>query len=467
MNNELLIKALDNIKLKNYKKAIKYLKEILRDDKENSCVWVLSGYCLAKLKDFEKAYYSFNRALKYDNSNSLAWSGKAHLLYLAKNYKKSLLYCDIALKNDSKNPEALMIKRKIKKIYSAKDKVIENVEDVKDKKIKIDDLLNSFNEENTIKKSGDNLIIEEDDTIKLNMKSLSEDDFKTVTDLNKFENIFNPERIKSIENHQLTVSEYEKILYNIKEEGKKNFRQIVKENNINLDELSVFKKILILGLSYASIEYKSKGAELGYYKFNIIHVDDRLDKSGQISTIIHELSHHILSKIFTQSLMYILNSDKTDAIEAISFYSILNTRYYRIMNEYCAHSVEGRYVPFGYQNYGSFNMLLKDVDMKKNKEKIDYYVILGNSFAEDITLIFEEFIPKQWRYEIKEEFKKDFNNKPDYKGILLETKKIFKPEEIVLNINKILIKGLFNIMINDDIELVRKFKKEYEKLESH
>ena len=88
---------------------------------------------------------------------------------------------------------------------------------------------------------------------------------------------------------------------------------------------------------------------------------------------------------------------------------------------------------------------------------------LGNSFAEDIISIMEEFITKTWRDEIKEQFKKDFTQPPKYDGILLETKKTMPDKKIVKNINKILTKGVFSIAINDDIEVVRKFKKEYEK----
>lgn len=63
--------------------------------------------------------------------------------------------------------------------------------------------------------------------------------------------------------------------------------------------------------------------------------------------------------------MYIWNSDKTSAIEAISDYCLLNNK---LINEYCAHTVQGRFLPFGYQNYGSFNRLLRKLDNKKDKK---------------------------------------------------------------------------------------------------
>lgn len=109
-------------------------------------------------------------------------------------------------------------------------------------------------------------------------------------------------------------------------------------------------------------------------------------------------------------------------------------------------------------------MLLKGFDSKKDKKRVKTYLKLGNSFAEDIILILEKFISKNWRSEIKEQFKKDFTNPPNYDGILLETKKTVPAEDIVKTINKILTKGLVNIIENDDVEIIQKYKKEYEKL---
>lgn len=468
--DELLIKAVKDLGLGNYKQARDNFKVVLSKNNKSADIWVLLGFSQMKLKEFENAYVSFDKALKIDDKHSFAWSGKAYLLCLAKNYEKALLYCDIALKFYPENIEAIEIKKNIEKtlsnekINSLKSDIHSkniNEIDYKINKIKIEDILNSFNEMADF----DDYYIENEehstfksDRADLNMK----EGLSTITDLNKFENIFAERRIKLLFENHLTVDEYKKILLKIKDVGRNNFKQIIKENNIDLNEITVFKRITLLTLAYTDIEYKTKGMELGTYAYNIIKIDDRLTEAEQISTIIHELTHHILSEIFTQSLMYIWNSDKTDAIEAVSYYCLLNNKLYQLMNEYCAHTVQGRFLPFGYQSYGSFNILLNKFD-KKEKKRIKYYVKLGNSYAEDITLILEEFIPKKWRDEIKQQFKKDFNSKPNYDGILLETKKVLSVEDRVININKILSKGIFAIIRNDDINLVRKLKKEYEK----
>lgn len=448
MNNESLFKrAIQHMESENYTRAIDYFKTILSEDKNNDDVWVLMGLCQIKTGEFDKAYISYSNALKINSKHSFAWSGKAYLLFIAGNYKKASLYCDFALNCWRENKMALMIKKNIDDAQNNDDK-----KDSLHDKFDIDNILNSFK---TQKHASDDF-----DFVDLNKK----DGFTTVSDLNEFENMFTKKRIKLLKDNPLTVEEYKNILNRIKQAGLSNFNGMIEEHDIDLSQISIFKKISLMVLSYTDIEYKTKGAEHGSFAFNVIRVDDRLDESAQISTLIHELAHYIFNEIFTQSLMYIWNSDKTDAIEAISTYSISRTKSYKLMNEYCAHTVQGRFLPFGYQNYGSFNMLLKGFDSKNDKKKVKSYLRLGNSFAGDITLILEEFISKNWRNEIKKQFKKDFTNPPKYDGILLETKKTVPAEDIVKTVNRILTKGVVNIIENDDIEVIQKYKKEYEKL---
>lgn len=448
MDKESLFKrAMQHMDSKNYSRAIDYFKVILSHDKNNDEVWVLLGLCQTKAEEFNNAYISFNNALKINSKHSFAWSGKAYLLFLAGKYEKALLYCDFALNFYSENTLALMIKKDIINVQNDND-----TEDSAHNKFDIENILNSFNNHK--------IDFDEFNSVDLNKK----DGITTVSDLNEFENIFTKKRIKLLKDNPLTVDEYSNILNRIKQAGLTKFNEIINEHDINLSEISIFKKISLLALSYTDIEYKTKGAEHGSFAFNVIRVDDRLDESNQISTLIHELAHYIFNEIFTQSLMYIWSTDKTNAIEAISSYSISRSKSYKLMNEYCAHTVQGRFLPFGYQNYGSFNMLLSGFDSKKDKKRVNYYLRLGNTFAEDIILILEEFISKEWREEIKGQFKKDFTNPPKYDGILLETKKTFSVEYEVKTINKILSNGVFNIIENDDMEIIERYKKEYEKL---
>ena len=88
------------------------------------------------------------------------------------------------------------------------------------------------------------------------------------------------------------------------------------------------------------------------------------------------------------------------------------------MNEYCAHTVEGRFIPYGYQNYGSFNMLVEHMEIEK--EALDSMVTFGNTFANEIIVYLEKYIDADLRQEIKVQYHKD-SNEPTYKSILTET----------------------------------------------
>ena len=213
------------------------------------------------------------------------------------------------------------------------------------------------------------------------------------------------------------------------------------ENN-NPRNLTILDKIKALTLAYCEINYKSSGAELGSYSFNSIDVDDRLDKSNQISTLIHELSHHLFSEIFEQILMYLWKCEKSDAIESFAWFTIIGSPLVQLTNEYCAHTCEGRFVPHGYQNYGSFNnILMNEFDPKKDQDSIGLGLIFGNTIAHDILMILEDFIDYNLREDIKQQFKNDFTYPPGYDQILLETKDYLPDEAKIENIMFILKSG--------------------------
>ena len=56
--------------------------------------------------------------------------------------------------------------------------------------------------------------------------------------------------------------------------------------------------------------------------------------------------------------MYVWSCSKTDAIEALAWFTLIGNPLTKLTDEYCAHTCEGRFIPHGYQNYGSFNNIL-------------------------------------------------------------------------------------------------------------
>ncbi len=236
---------------------------------------------------------------------------------------------------------------------------------------------------------------------------------------NNFRNIITEENIRKFSESSLNRKGYESIIERLTGIG-------LLATLAELDRvkgryaIDILDVITIIATRYAKVIPKSSGAALGTYSFNVIQVDDRLDKSEQIATIIHELSHHLFAEIFEQTMMIMLECDKTDAIESFVGFA-LNQREMRLINEYCASTVEGRFIPFGYQDYGSFNnLLMTQFDPITDRELVLFCLTMGNTIAQDIIKILEILIPPVFREEIKIQYKRDFR-RPQSDGILLET----------------------------------------------
>ena len=63
-----------------------------------------------------------------------------------------------------------------------------------------------------------------------------------------------------------------------------------------------------------------------------------------------------------------------------------------LLNEYCAHTVQGRFTPHGYQNYGSFENILQRFDVQRDYKIISMCMTVGNTFCQDLLSIIEPFI---------------------------------------------------------------------------
>lgn len=268
---------------------------------------------------------------------------------------------------------------------------------------------------------------------------LFKNDYINIKKYENFEDIFTNENLKSLDN--LTLDGYNTIIKNISDMGHYHLEKYYE--TIDRKNLTILDKIKAITLAYSEINYKSRGAELGSYSFNSINVDDRLDEANQISTLIHELSHHLFSEIFEQILMYLWECEKSDAIEALAWFTLIGSPLMKLTNEYCAHTCQGRFIPHGYQNYGSFNaILMEEFDPEKDQDAVGFSLIFGNSIAHDVLNILEDFIDYRLRDEIKEQFKRDFRYPPRYDQILLETNERL-PDEIKIENMQSVLKGGF------------------------
>lgn len=234
-----------------------------------------------------------------------------------------------------------------------------------------------------------------------------------------FQNIINERNIKKFSENILNRNGYENILKKLAGIGLA--ATLSELERIDIRYIDILDILTIIATRYAKVIPKSRGAESGLYGFNVIQVDDRLDKSEQIATIIHELSHHLFAEIFEQTMMVMLECDKTDAIESFVGYTLKQDRIMVLINEYCASTVEGRFIPFDYQNYGSFNnLLMTQFNPQRDMDLVHSALAIGNTFAQDIIKILEIMIPPEFREEIKMQYKRDFR-RPESNGILLET----------------------------------------------
>lgn len=283
-------------------------------------------------------------------------------------------------------------------------------------------------------------------------------EYLTVKQYENFEDIFNSENLDALDD--LTINGYDIVVKNIANMGHSHLRKYYENNT--LKNITTLDKIKALTQAYCEINYKSSGAELGSYSFNNINIDDRLDSARQISTLIHELSHHLFSEIFEQILMYLWGCEKSDAIEALAWFTLIGNPLIQLVNEYCAHTCEGRFIPHGYQNYGSFNnILMNEFDPEKDRDAIGLSLIFGNTMAQDIISILEEFIDYNLREEIKQQFKQDFKYPPQYDQILLESKDYLSDEAKIENITLIL-KSSYEIAKDKKIkEILDEFKEKF------
>lgn len=70
--------------------------------------------------------------------------------------------------------------------------------------------------------------------------------------------------------------------------------------------MDILSKIALKTLVFTKINYKSRGAELGSYSFNLINIGNRLNKANQISELIHEITTTSLLKYTSRYLCIFL-----------------------------------------------------------------------------------------------------------------------------------------------------------------
>ena len=252
-----------------------------------------------------------------------------------------------------------------------------------------------------------------------------------------------------------TIDDFKDVLHSIRAQAFANLDGLIRDNGLDLDEMDVLDKIILFAKSFVNVEYKSYGEELGYFEFDKIYVDDRQRTSLQITTFIHELAHFLIKEILTRTVCEILDCTKNRHVESVVTYILTYSVFNNLIDEYAAHSVEGRFTIFGYQDYSSFIALQSDLD----EEHIDMAKTIGNTLSIYIKDMLEGFIDWDLREEIKDQFLADTIEKPNYAQLSFESCSRLNDEGLMKAIWLILSEGFRNA----DAEVIESYEQQFAK----
>ena len=238
--------------------------------------------------------------------------------------------------------------------------------------------------------------------------TLKTDKIITKKHINSLEELVTEENLEILKNTQFTPEAYKSILEEIIRKGYDNF--------IYDNSTSVLDNVYKLAEQYTHIYAKHKGNHtLGLYSTNEIYLDERLPEAKKISTIIHELTHHLYAEIFEQWLMYVFNVEKSIYLESFVLFTLgfpMNS----IFNEYIAHTTQARFEEPECQSYSSFISLRNKYGIDLNKNVI--YFEYGRAVSDDIKMIIEYFINEETKQKIIQQF--DIDNIPKINEIQFE-----------------------------------------------
>lgn len=280
--------------------------------------------------------------------------------------------------------------------------------------------------------------------------------FKSYT---TFEEIFTPENMEKIQNFKFTHQKYNNIIKNIKIAALSEFDNLVRSNEMVLDYLSILDKVLLFTKSFVEVDYKSYGQELGVFTFNKIDIDDRQVDGLQITTLTHELSHFLIKEILSQIICSILDCNKNSLIDAISTFILTYSPLNRLIDEYSAHTVEGRFTAYGYQDYSSFIQIQESLKGEMPEEEIEIAKSIGNTFSITIKDILESYLDDDLRREIKDQFLNDTRDSPKYEMLAYENCKQLTKKGFMQAIWLILSEG-FEVA-NRHIEKLESYEKAF------
>ena len=267
--------------------------------------------------------------------------------------------------------------------------------------------------------------------------TLKTDLVETGKKINSFEELVTEENLEILKKTKFTSQAYKAILEEIIRMGYDNFQYD--------ENASVLDNVYQLAEQYTHVYSKHKGGELGVYSSNEIYYDERMPEAHKISTLIHELTHHLYSEIYEQWLMYTFKVEKSIYLEAFALFTLQHP-IFKTFNEYIAHTTQARFEEPGCQGYGSFIKLreMYDLDLNRVKEQFAF----GRSVSDDITKIIEYNINDDVRKKIIEQF--DMDNIPKINEIHFEDLPRMSEKDKLMNMQGILINAMESALKNEE-----------------
>lgn len=283
-------------------------------------------------------------------------------------------------------------------------------------------------------------------------------------EINSLDKLLSSENINKLSSFTIKQEDYDMLLKNIINTHELILNKVVEDYEIDLNSLSPLDKILLYAKTFVKVKFKSSGSDLGRFIFNNIILEDRKPEIAlQITTVIHELSHFLLSEIFEQIIMEVLDTKKSDVIEGFVCYMLIKNDFNKLLDEFSAHSVESKYTMYGYQDFSSYkevyNHILKSGEYNQNEVEIAR--IIGNSFARDIKIIFDSIIDNDLRNAILDEFK-NMKTKPNYDDLSFEIDGTLEFEDFLSIIKAMILDAIDNIGYNE-LEKLQKYIIEFKK----
>lgn len=262
-----------------------------------------------------------------------------------------------------------------------------------------------------------------------------------------FDSLVNKNNIEIISEHILTEGDYQFILDKILLKG-------IQTSQSSSDD-TCFKKLYDIASQYANIIDENDENCNGSYICNVIKLNQNKTTSKKISTLIHELSHHLVAEVLVESISYILKAKRNYIIESFVMFILHMHREQKIVDEFIAHYIENNYIPDNAHSYDSLFKVILEIPNSENnnlnQECIELIFRYGKRLALDIIDILDMLMGDELINSLKNDLKLDDHPHNDDIYSYFENIDAVTHYETRLSINDTLIQYIYEVLNNPEL----------------